>query len=266
MPNNITNQITFGSDRAALAAFQRMLHEVRAESEPLGSFDFNKLIPMPQELNIERGTRTDAGLKLCARFARESADIAKATMLAPEDVRSAAVTEHLTKWDAIKKKDPEVWALGEKAFQNIQKYGHPTWYEWCIDHWGTKWNAYQYAPLTGKSDTMVFFTSWSSVPKLIKALSRKYPNQEITYRWADEDLGHNVGEATFKGGEEIDRIIPADGSREAYEMSAKITGTDLSGCGLFLTPDQSTYEYREEPPQRSESKPKKKTKEKEQAR
>ena len=28
MPNNITNQITFGSDNAALAAFQKMLHDM----------------------------------------------------------------------------------------------------------------------------------------------------------------------------------------------------------------------------------------------
>ena len=58
MPNNITNQITFGSDSAVLAAFQKMLHDVQMEGQPLGSIDFNRLLPMPKELDIEAGTST----------------------------------------------------------------------------------------------------------------------------------------------------------------------------------------------------------------
>ena len=58
MPNHITNQITFGSDSASLAAFQKMLRDMRMEGQPLGSIDFNKLLPMPKELNMESGTQT----------------------------------------------------------------------------------------------------------------------------------------------------------------------------------------------------------------
>ena len=42
MPNNITNQITFGSDSTALAAFQQMAQDMRMEGQPLGSIDFNR--------------------------------------------------------------------------------------------------------------------------------------------------------------------------------------------------------------------------------
>lgn len=31
-------------------------------------------------------------------------------------------------------------ALVEKQQANIQKYGYPTWYEFCISNWGTKWD------------------------------------------------------------------------------------------------------------------------------
>lgn len=48
MPNHITNQITFGTEPAALEAFQKMLRDVQMECQPLGSFDFNKLLPMPK--------------------------------------------------------------------------------------------------------------------------------------------------------------------------------------------------------------------------
>ena len=97
--------------------------------------------------------------------------------------------------------DPETWALGEQAYRNLQRFGSPTWYEWCNQNWGTKWNVYDCRPLREDSDTMVFFTAWSSVPKIVELLSREYPEETITYRWADEDIGHNVGESTLKGGE-----------------------------------------------------------------
>lgn len=245
MPNHITNQITFGSDSAALTAFQRMLHDMRMEGQPLGSFDFNKLLPMPGELNIECGSRTDAGLKLYTGFIRESAIVAEATMFAAEDERTAAVAKLLAKWDAIEKNDPDTWALGEKAFRNIQKYGHPTWYEWCNQNWGSKWNAYQPRPLREDDHTMVFYTAWASVPKIISLLSRKYPEQTITYRWADEDIGHNVGEFTIKDGEVIDINVPEGGSREAYEMAAEIMDISLSDYNLHLTRNGSGYEYRD---------------------
>ena len=67
----------------------------------------------------------------------------------------------------------------------------------------------------------------------------------ITYRWADENIGYNVGEMTLKGGEVIDINVPEDGSREAYEMAAEIMGTDLSDYDLCLTADGSSYEYRQ---------------------
>ena len=244
----IINHITFGSDDASLAAFRHMLHRVQRTAHPLGSIDFNKLIPMPPELKIECGSRKDAGLKLYREFVAVSSAVSLSTLHAPETVRAAQVTAHLEKWDAKEKADPELWELGKSAFQNIQKYGVPTWYEWSTQHWGTKWNAYQCRPLNDKDDTMEFLTANGSVPRLVAAISRRYPDQEITYRWADENLGHNVGEIVFKNGEQIEMDILPDSSRAAYEMAAELTGIDLASCNLFLTADKSTYEYQENPP------------------
>ena len=57
---------------------------------------------------------------------------------------------------------------------------------------GTKWNAYSCVELGKDDDTLEFFTAWSSVPTILEALSRKYPDQTISYCWADEDIGSNV--------------------------------------------------------------------------
>lgn len=244
MQNRITNRITFGRDDASLAAFQRMLHEMRAEDQPLGSFDFNKLIPMPRELNIECSSKTNAGLKLYTDFLKERVNVAIAALFETKSEQSVATAVLLSKWGIIAKKEPDIWDLGKRAYQNIQKHGHPTWREWRLEHWGTKWNAYQCAPLDNSADTMVFHTVWNSIPKLVKALSGKYPNQTITYRWADEDIGHNVGEFTLRGGEIVGANVPENDSQEAYEMAAKIIGIDLSDPGVELTTDTRSYAHR----------------------
>ncbi|BFL50068.1 hypothetical protein K430107D3_09060 [Dysosmobacter welbionis] len=95
--------------------------------------------------------------------------------------------------------------------------------------------------------TLEFFTAWSSVPTILEALSRKYPDQTISYCWADEDIGSNVGEAVYKNGEMIDANIPEPGSREAYELASDIMGIDLADFDLYLSADKSTYEYHEDP-------------------
>lgn len=251
MPNHITNEITFGTDSAALAAFQKMLAEMQADDGFLGSIDFNKLIPMPESMNIEAGSRTDKGLKLYKAFLKESENIALQGLVSTPETHESAVQRHLEKFTAEKEADPEAWALGEQALRNIQKYGCATWYEWANHNWGTKWNAYDCRPLGPQSHTMRFSTAWNSVPQILVALSRKYPEQRIVYRWADEDIGHNVGEMTFEKGMVVDLDIPEGSSRAAYEMAADIKKVSLGDYSLHLSKDGTTYEYREdkmEPP------------------
>lgn len=266
MPNHVTNLITFGSDGVSLAAFQKMAHDMKMDGEPLGSFDFNKLIPMPPSLNIEAGTQTERGLKLYREFAQERAAIIKSE-LSPAR-KEAALAELDGAWRPRRMQDPMTWKLGEQAYSNLQKYGHATWYEWCIQNWGTKWNSYQSNPIQDCDNTMNFLTAWASVPKIMKKLSEKYPDQTITYRWADEDVGRNVGEIVLKNGEIIEEHIPVPDSREAYEMAADIMGMELSDFDLYLSKDGTTYEYREPPPLETKppAKEKKKSRQKEQGR
>lgn len=225
MPNHITNLISFGDQPEQVAAFHQMLRELRQEDGVYGSIDFNKLIPMPESLDIEAGSNINDGLAAYRRFM--SGDKAAET---------------------FRKERPEAWALGKRAYENIQQYGAPTWYEWCNRNWGTKWNAYSCAEIDKNADTMEFMTAWSSVPGILEALSRKYPDQAVSYRWADEDIGSNVGEAVFQNGKMVDSNIPVPGSREAYELASDIMGIALEDLDLYLSADKSTYEYREEPP------------------
>ena len=61
MPNHIVNHISLHGDPQKI---REMLEAIKSDKLGVGSVDFNKIIPMPESLNIEAGTRTDRGLKL----------------------------------------------------------------------------------------------------------------------------------------------------------------------------------------------------------
>ena len=62
MPNHITNILKFEGDSEQVYA---MLDQIKNEELGIGSIDFNKIIPMPESLNIEAGSRTDDALYVC---------------------------------------------------------------------------------------------------------------------------------------------------------------------------------------------------------
>ena len=65
MPNYVSNLVEFSGDPVAV---QNMLIAIKDDQYGLGTIDFNKLIPMPESLMIEAGSRTDKGLKAYRDF------------------------------------------------------------------------------------------------------------------------------------------------------------------------------------------------------
>ena len=64
----------------------------------------------------------------------------------------------------------------KRAAKNIKKYGYATWYEWCCEEWGTKWNACN-TYIDWDEDFNIYFTfqtAWSPPEPVIKALVEKY--------------------------------------------------------------------------------------------
>ena len=93
---------------------------------------------------------------------------------------------------------------------------------------GTKWNAYETPDDRDTEDTIYFQTAWSDVFRLIKKISRRYPDLEFIYEWADEDIGRNAGICTACAGIiDIKRL-----DNESHEAYVK---------GLSLWPSMSKY-------------------------
>ena len=86
--------------------------------------------------------------------------------------------------------------MGDLGVEEMKKYKDNNWYDWRIKHWNTKWNAYGFEPpaFSGDTGTMTFRTANCSPFPVIFKLSQKYPDVEIDLRYADEDIGYNVGE------------------------------------------------------------------------
>ena len=76
------------------------------------------------------------------------------------------------------------------------------WYHWRIEHWGTKWNAYDQFTI---DNGVVFLTAWSMPAPIFIELSKKFPKVKIKVSYADEDIGSNCGKRSYKNGvEKID--------------------------------------------------------------
>ena len=230
MPNHLMSKIHFSGEQSRI---DELLESIKGE-ETL--FDFNRVIPMPESLNIEAGSHTENGLKAYRDF------ITAYTMdgTLEKDLLNIPKEKEEIFLKARPDIDLDEWNLGRTAFQNEQKYGSKNWYEFHIQQWGSKWNSYNSE--MAEDNTIEFNTAWTNVKPVVIALSQKFPDIEINYRWADEDIGINMGDVTFKGGECVDEISFENDSKEAIEFAAEMWGLDLEEEGLIYNEKSGTYE------------------------
>lgn len=237
MPNHVTNWIHVEGPENEV---QEFLRKVQNDEYGIGSIDFEKVMPMPASLKIESGSNTDRGLKEYKAFVEiyqlghESAS--------KEDLLHIPHTSEAAFLAMRKDITHEVWALGRTAFQNQLKYGSPTWYEWSIKNWGTKWNAYGYDSPPHKDNSIFMLTAWSAPHGILVALASQNPSLTFTHKWADEDIGQNCGENVYKNGTLRETYYPEYG-REAVEYAAEIMDADPSEWGLVLNSDGTDYIY-----------------------
>lgn len=214
MPNHVTNRLEIIADNETVQKVMNFLKGVNEEDGTPCHIDFNKIIPMPKELLIEASSSGKLGMEYLTAMQRKP-------LYTQDDLATIQRVEELQE-----KYRKEMLQLGASYLSNLEKYGYPTWYEWSIATWGTKWNAYdQYLE---EPNILWFNTAWESVPLLIQKLSEVFPEVELHYAYADENLGFNVGRGIIQNGE-IDMTIPDGGSNEAFEIM------------FFVKPDMEEY-------------------------
>lgn len=94
--------------------------------------------------------------------------------------------------DCIVSKDSHVQEVEGREWFN--------WYNFHIEKWGTKWNAYDGYTIVKKSQLIfVFNTAWSAPFGVYEQLTKLGYDFEI--RYADEDIGSNCGCITWNNTE-----------------------------------------------------------------
>ena len=197
MPNWVFNKVYFYGESAKLKAIKEFLNS--SEDTP---FDFNRIIPMPKSLNMTAGSDESIAIA-CSKARKEGKTTCK---------------EYEQMW--VQKNPFDFWAdLGDKYLENKRKYGATSWYYWCTDNWGTKWNA---CDVYWSGDNFVSFTTAWAVPEPIyQKLSEMFPDVQFSVSFANEDLSGENGTIEYDG-EHLTTVYEND-----FEFACDVWGYDV---------------------------------------
>lgn len=197
MPNYVINQLSFEGDQSKIDALMQSVKSKHDDGEDY-LFDFSKIIPMPESLNITSGGRVDMAMAY-VNYQETMDSKGLETYLSYPWVKQAGIENISQLCDYIKENvDIEE---GRKAIYNEKTYGHRDWYSWANDNWGTKWNS---SSVSSTDNMIEFQTAWSTPEPVLIELSKQHPEVTITIKYADEDIGGNCGRFVLLNGKELE--------------------------------------------------------------
>lgn len=202
MPNYVLNKITIKGSSDDLKKFAtEQINAVEVNGEVL-PFTFSGIVPMPQELNIESSNVLEKAVK----YYDPSTD----------EIEKVKIKNEIEKMRLGKTFD-EFVALGKQGYENLENYGATNWYDWRLENWGTKWDAFDVEEPIIEDDNIFleFTTAWSAPREFFESMANKYKSLTFFVSYADEDLGVNCGELVYGDGElvsdeEGDRAFAAE--------------------------------------------------------
>ena len=223
MPNYVKNRVVM-EGIADLPLFR--------EVDGKKHFDFNRLIPMPKELEMEEGSITE---EVIIYYLTERCSISIQALQGDKANMARTLVQNMfsEKWHeeifrrvqvkmagASEAEKDIAYDKGRQYISNFMEYGFTTWYGWRNHNWGTKWNACDTEILD--KDTIVFDTAWSNPDPIMEKLGEMYPGIRIEHWWADEDAGNNTGHRVMFDGGVVEKRF--DGDSEAYSIYTMLWG------------------------------------------
>jgi hypothetical protein len=251
MPNHITSRIivTDGPEKEKV---------IDALIDPKDkTVDFNKIIPMPEILRAENSTPSLVELAKIALGVVKVHELLSTFRSAPNgegrvklfkegnygELSNILETSNILRMLAegpmakdLSNEDFDLFVKYMRAYRQTKTF---SWYDWAIENWGTKWNAYS---SERKSAIEVWFqTAWSMPLPVVNKLSLMFPENTFRLSWADEDTGSNAGDIIIQNGKCNKDAFP-NGSIEAFEIAFELTPDRKQYYEL----KNGTYEYVEE--------------------
>ena len=242
MPNYVTNIVSIIGPAEQR---ERLLEQIAFDGMP-GTFDFNKVVPMPKELDVPEGSVINEAVNAYlsamnphngSKFADpllgpngflEALRTAKSTLRfrLPDFTLNDSLIAKIAERNRIESPEALI-ALGKRYLDNYREHGFPTWYGWATENWGTKWNNDPNTQVVeNEAGTLRFDTAWSMPEPVIEELSRQNPELAFEIKWADEDIGFNVGMRRYRDGCLVYEDSPREGSIDAERMACEIKGIE----------------------------------------
>lgn len=252
MPNHVTNILSIQGSEASR---QNILRSICAKDDPEQVICFDRIIPMPESLNIESSSRSTEGLVLVlTAMAPDSNYTLQGFVKLQPNIfarlchcmtHESWKTDHyhplsLERIGRLHKQADfaKYVALGKAALRNLAQHGATDWYSWRLQHWGTKWDAYETS--LNKDGTLRFLTAWSCPQPVTQRLSERFPDVTMDHLWADENIGHNVGRAVYHAGQVLKAHLPTEGSEAAIQLSRDIMEMAADGAPSQISEEENT--------------------------
>lgn len=197
MPNFVKNRIIVGG-ASMLNELQEKYVVENEEKEKV--FDFDKIIPMPEELKIEFSSRSlDSITYYLATLLKENTNKFNEysnLLKNSHDVCNIPTEENCDKIinDFEKKYNSSdidnFKTIAIMQLNNLLNYGSINWYFWAIENWGCKWNA---SNLEIGNNWLQFETPWDAAIPVMVEISKQNPRIKFAFLYADEDIGAKTG-------------------------------------------------------------------------
>lgn len=222
MPNHVTHRCTVTGPAAIVQQFREECFIVDRgmtgsiyDKPDTPSLDFQRIIPMPAALDgIEAGSDSRWGYE--AVTGKPFPDLyGMRDDMRARDMETAGCKTFREYQEYVQREHPEQWALGLRVVQAIKETGYPTWYEWSIAKWGTKWNSYSNEILTEEPGRLEFRfdTAWSPPVPVFEALTARYPALVFELVCFDEGWGF-AGQGRFFAG--LNEFETEEATNELY--------------------------------------------------
>lgn len=206
MPNWTTNKIT---------CKKSIGDKILNKTDDGYSFDFNKLIPMPLEMNVPAGSTEHIAVasyyhSLDKQGKRELEDqLEKSKVFFDSDYwkrYKSYIDDYSKEPDKLKKEEENFKyrdndqikkfnsyaELGKQYIDNIINHGYSQWYDWCSEVWGTKWNVedevnVEYFPENDEYE-IEFDTAWCVPYGIVEEYSKLCSDEEFDWQYVNEDF------------------------------------------------------------------------------
>mgnify|MGYP003116921855 FL=1 len=171
MPNWCENTLEIYGDTDKMKEFYEFFG---GRDKLQDNFCFNNITTLPQELD---GTRSPSNI-----VSQEDYD--RYTQLEKKhNIKDSQDVVRLVEDGTITEEERDLlWKEGitqEMSDRLVSEYGYDNWYDWQVNHWGTKWDIKGDVGINDIDDetcSLVFQTAWSPPEPIVDKLQEMFPD------------------------------------------------------------------------------------------